>query len=225
MQLKLVGEYIDQYKNSLRSRPPERLFLFESLLIWQQNFSLDTSEPAAMFERSLENSQTRRLWQTDQFFPKKMMLEFWRLDPMTTRLAFADLLDETRPAENRLSRFAFACDMLLTDFRDANPLTRQTEHFHGDGRLASIYLSFQYPASYAPYDFEVFKTMLARLGSRDIPENHDPARWFKIARTIQQLLMKDNELIVVFNKWIQPKKHFTGESLLMADDFSRFVVR
>lgn len=225
MQLKKLQEFSEIYKKSLRAAPPDSLFMWESQRIWQENFTLDTSDFAAMFDRSLENSSSRRLWHREQFFPKKMMLEFWRRDPMTVKAAFDDLFDETKLVENRLSRFVFALDILLADLRESQPNTRMSEHFHTDFQVPSLYLAFQYPELYAPYNFTVLQTVLLKLNSMDIPQVHDPARWFKVSRTIHNLLVKDNELLSIFNKWINPKTHFTGNNLLMAEDFCRFICR
>lgn len=223
MQLKRLQEFAGEYKKSLIHAPPDGLFKWESQRIWQENFTLDTRDFVEMFDRALENSTTRRLWHREQFFPKKMMLEFWRRDPMTLKAAFDDLFDETKLVENRLSRFVFALDILLADLRADAPNTRLSEHFHTDFQLPSLYLAFQFPADHAPYDFTVFQQVLIKLNSLDIPQMSDPARWFKIARTVHNLLVKDNELVNSVNRWIKPNVHYSSNNLLLVDDFCRFV--
>ncbi len=223
MQLKRLQEFAGEYKKSLIHAPPDGLFKWESQRIWQENFTLDTRDFVEMFDRALENSTTRRLWHREQFFPKKMMLEFWRRDPMTLKAAFDDLFDETKLVENRLSRFVFALDILLADLRAGAPNTRLSEHFHTDFQLPSLYLAFQFPADHAPYDFTVFQQVLIKLNSLDIPLVSDPARWFKIARTVHNLLVKDNELVNSVNRWIKPNVHYSSNNLLLVDDFCRFV--
>ena len=50
-----------------------------------------------------------------------MMETFWRFDPLTVRLMFDDLFNETREVEGRIGRFLFGCDELLRDYKRANP--------------------------------------------------------------------------------------------------------
>jgi hypothetical protein len=223
MQLSLLQIFLENYKESLQKSPPIGLFKWESQQIWQDNFNLETDNPVEMFDRSLENSTSRRLWHREQFFPKNVLLEFWKQDSMTLRAAFSDLFDETKLPENRLSRFVFACDIMLADYRSTRPNTRQSEHFHQDLELATLYLAFQFPADYAPYSFPIFQKTMQNLASRDVPQFGDLARWFKLTKTMHQFIEKDKELLAVFDKWRNPKIHFSGKSLLIVDDFCRFV--
>ncbi len=225
MQLKKLQEFAALYKKKLRAAPPEGLFKWESQRIWQENWTTDTPDFQSMFDRALENSTSRRLWQREQFFPKKAMLEFWRRDPLTLKTAFDDLFDETKMVENRLGRFVFALDLLLADLREDEPRNSIVEHFHTDLAVPSLYLAFQFPAEYAPYEFPVFQKTLVKLGSLDIPQVGDPARWFKLARTVNQILSKDSEITAALGRWLDAKRHFTGPSLLLAEDFCRFVCR
>ncbi len=226
MQLKILQDFIEKYAVALRHDPPERLFVWETQQIWQSNFDLGALDLADNFDRSLENSVSRRLWHSEQFFPKKMMLEFLRRDPETLKAMFKDLFDETKLVENRLSRFAFGLDLMLAEWRDDGPARREMSHFHDDHRLASLYLSLQFPAEYAPYEFEILKKTLTKLGAANPPDQvHDPARWFKVARTLGQMLAKKPEIEASVKKWLHPRRHFQGQTILTVDDFARFICK
>ncbi len=224
MVLSKIQQAIEGYKKHLAGlRHHPNIHLWESVQIFQDNWNLDTSDPAAMFDRSFQNPETRRLWQTENWYPKKMMLEFWRLEPMTVRTMFDDLFNETRLVEARIGRFIFGCDGLLADFKKAKVATIENNHYHSDYRMIAIYLAFRYPESYAPYNFEVFRRAMEFLQAKEIPSANDPARYFKVLRTLQNFLEKDATLTATFARHLHPRRHFQGKTLLLADDFCKYI--
>lgn len=198
---------------------------WESVQHFQNHWDLGTADPAAMFEGSFHNSETRRLWQTDNWQPKRMMAEFWRADPLTVRLMFDDLFNETREAEGRISRFLFGCDTLLRDYKRAKSTSIENNHYHGDFQMIALYLAFRYPESYAPYDFPTFQKAMTHLGARDVPQANDLARYFKVLRTLMTFLEKDGGVVPAMQKHLHPRRHFQGKTLLLAEDFCRFAAK
>lgn len=195
---------------------------WESLQHFQTHWNPAAADPAAMFDACFQNSETRRLWQAENWFPKKMMLEFWRVSPQTVRLMFDDLFNETRDVEGRIGRFLFGCDELLRDYRRDHPLSPENNHYHDDYRMIALYLAFRYPESYAPYDFPVFQRAMAQFGARDVPQQNDLPRYFKVIRTLMTFLEKDGEAEVLMKKHLHSTLHFQGKTLLLAEDFCRF---
>ncbi len=198
---------------------------WESLQNFQANWNLDDPDVVGMFDRSFQNTETRRLWQTENWYPKKTMLEFWRADPKTVRLMFDDLFNETREVEGRIGRFVFGCDELLRDFKRAHVATIENNHDHGDYRMIALYLAFRYPDTYAPYDFPVFQRAMTHFGARDIPQENDLPRYFKVLKTLMTFLEKDGSVVPAMQKHLHPRRHFQGKTLLLAEDFCRFTVR
>lgn len=225
MLLANIQETLSRYKKWLAEvRHHPFVHKWESLQHFQANWDLNAADPVAMFERSLQNSETRRLWQTEAWHPKKMMLEFWRLEPMTVRLMFDDLFNETRDVEARAGRFIFGCDTLLRDYKRSRAISTENNHYHGDYRMIALYLAFRYPESYAPYDFSVFQKAMIRFGARDIPQQNDLARYFKVLRTLMTFLEKDEKAGDLLKKHLHPVRHFQEKTLLLAEDFCCFAV-
>lgn len=224
MLLAKIQSAIIEYKKWLNgARHHPFVHKWESLQHFQVNWDPGAADPAAMFDRCFQNSETRRLWQTEQWLPKKMMLEFWRDSPQTVRLMFDDLFNETREVEGRIGRFVFGCDELLRDYRRDHPLSPENDHYHGDYRMIALYLAFRYPEAYAPYDFPVFQQAMTFFGARDIPQQNDLPRYFKVLKTLMTFLEKDGEVGSAMKKHLHPSRHFQGKTLLLAEDFSRFV--
>ena len=223
MVLSKIQSAVAEYKSWLQGlRHHPFMYKWESIQHFQANWNPADPDPAAMFDRCFQNSETRRLWQTENWYPKRMMLEFWRFDPRTTGAMFDDLFNETRDTEARIGRFLFGCDELLRDYKRAHPATVENNHYHDDYRMIALYLAFRYPDQYAPYDFGVFRNTLTRFHARDIPTRHDIGRYFKVLRTLMTFLEKDPEVAAAMQRHLHPKKHFTGKTLLLAEDFCYF---
>ncbi|MBK7938892.1 MAG: hypothetical protein IPJ82_18260 [Lewinellaceae bacterium] len=152
-----------------------------------------------------------------------MMLEFWKMDAPMLRLMFDDLFNETRDTEARIGRFLFGCDELLRDYRRLHPLTAENNHYHGDYRMVALYLASRYPESYAPYEFLTFQQAMTHFGARDVPQQNDLVRYFKVLRTLMTFLEKEPAVEQAMQKHLHPKRHFLGKTLLLAEDFCRFV--
>lgn len=225
MQLKKIQEALDQFKTHLGSEAKEEhLYIYESQKIFQENWNLESSDPASMYNRSLNNTQTRRLWNRENYEPKRMMLEFWRMQPDFVKQMFQDLFDENKKVDGRVGRFVFYCDELLTEFLEKHPRSREGKHFHQDGyQIVSLYLAFRYPDQYSLYHFDRFKRLLIALGTPDIPATHDFDRFCKVVKTLWGFMQKDEELIAAHRERLEEGKHYQGESLLPVYELMQII--
>lgn len=226
MVVSKIQAAIAAYKQWLeRERNHPFLYKWESVQNFQTHWNLGDAEPAAMFDNSFQNSQTRRMWQTENWYPKRMMQAFWQLEPQMVRAMFEDLFDETRDVEARIGRFLFGCDELLRDYKQANPTSVENNHYHDDYRMIALYLTFRYPDQYAPYDFEVFQQVMDLFQARDVPQQNDIGRYFKVMRILMNFLEKVEGVQTAMDRHLQPRKHFSGKTLLLAEDFCQHAVR
>jgi hypothetical protein len=226
MILSKIQSSLSAYKtwlNSVKQHP--NAYKWESVQCFQDNWNLDTPDPAEMFERCFQNSENRRLWQTDNWQPKRMMHTIWKFDPLTVRLMFDDLFNETRPVDGRIGRFLFGCDTVLRDYKKVKASSVDNNHYHDDYQMIALYLAFRYPESYAPYDFPVFQKAMTHFEARDIPQQHDLPRYFKVLRTLMTFLEKDPEVEKLMQRHLNPKKHFQGKTMLLVEDFCTFVAK
>ena len=89
--------------------------------------------------------------------------------------------------------------------------------------MVALYLAFRYPEAYAPYDFPVFQAAMTHFGARDVPQQNDLPRYFKVLRTLTTFLEKDGAVEGLLRQHLHPQRHFQGKTLLLTDDFCRFV--
>ncbi len=225
MNLQKLTDSIRRYKHFLLTHPQhDPYWKWESLKIFQENWDTEALDLRSMYDRSLENSHTRRLWKRENYAPKDVMLKFIELNREYARQIFKDLFNENKDVEGRIDRFVFYCDELLREYKETHPRSIENSHYHDDDyQMISIYLSFRYPAQYTIYDFEKFKNLMAMLGSRDVPKVNDAARFFKVMRTVYGFIQKEEGILEIHEKRLNPAKHYMGETLLVAEDFYRYA--
>lgn len=226
MQLKSLENLLLQYKNYLlRPEAEANLHIWAAQRHFQDHWDLDAPDLAAMYDQSLYNPQTKRLWKRENYEPKRMMLELIRLDPDFARRAFADLFLEDKSIEGRVGRFVFYCDELLQAYKEAHPISIENNHYHDDYRMIFLYLAFRYPDRYTLYDFDTFYRVLEKLKAPNLPQTHDPERFCKVTRIIHQFMQKDAELIDLNRKRLAFLPTHVDGSWLLIYDFYQFAAR
>jgi hypothetical protein len=227
MQVKLLNQAFDQYKQFLRSPQADRnLYIWESQRIFQENWGLEAGDLAKMYDQSLQNSRTRRLWRRESYEPKDTMLRFIGLSGDYFLQMFTDLFDESKSIEGRVDRFVFYCDQLLQDYRNRYPHRIDTNHYHDDGyQMISLYLAFRFPDAYTLYRYDSFRLFLEKMGVANLPLANDFPRFVKVSRTVYKLMQKDEELMDLHRSRLQEGVHYMGDSLLGVYDFMEMVIK
>ncbi len=221
MNARTIKELFEKYKIFLRSNQNRnRLHLWESQSVFQKHWDVEAIDLAEMFDNSLQNSQTKRLWKREAYEPKRMMMEFIKLDTDWVRQMFTEFFDETKSQEVRASRFLFYCDHLLEAYKNANPLSIENNHYHDDSyEMIFLYLAFRYPDQYAPYQHEPFVELLKKVGAVNPPLVPDVERFVKVTRTLYKMMQNDEELMSLHKKRLIPGQSFEGQSLMVVYDF------
>lgn len=225
MQVKKIEAYFRAYEQFLKGpNALNRLYIWESQRIFQENWNLEAMDLQSMYDGALQNSQTRRLWNRQGYAPKDMMLRFAHLQADYFRQMFQELFDESKSEDGRIGRFVFYCDQLFESFLETQPKTKIQGHHHDDGyEIISLYLCFKYPTNYLPYHFDLFQTVLQKIGAVDPPLAHDTPRYFKVARTLNKLMQRQPAILDLHQKRLNPALHYMDESLLLIYDFCCFV--
>lgn len=221
MNARAIKELFEKYKIFLRSNQNfDRLYLWESQFTFQQHWDIEATDLALMFDNSLQNSKTKRLWKREAYEPKRMMMEFIKMDTDWVRQMFNEFFDENKSPEVRASRFIFYCDHLLEAYKNAHPLSIDNNHYHDDGyQMIFLYLSFRYPDQYAPYEHEAFVDLLKKVGAVNPPLVPDVERFVKVTRTLYKMMQHDTELISLHKKRLISGQSYEAESLMIIYDF------
>lgn len=225
MNLQAIKDAIVRFKEYLKSRAAEQyLFVWESQQHFQAHWDIGAPDFKAMYHRALDNSETRRLWVGQNYEPKQMMLRFIELQPEFVREMFRDLFNEDKDPEGRIDRFLFHCDELLREFKEARANSIINNHYHHDDyHMLSLYLAFRYPDQYALHHFPSFQRSLQLFKAKTPPLTNDLERFFKVTRTLYQLLTKDPEVWSLHQARLDPAKHYQEASMLLSWEFMLFV--
>ena len=223
MQLKKIQDYFQRYHRHLKTlREHPASLHWESLWHFQRNWDEEAEDFAAMYDRSLENSQSRRLWKGHNYFPKEMMLKLIQVQPDYAWAMFRDLFDESKAIDGRIGRFKAGCDELLRIYKAKYPRSVENNHFHEDNRMISLYLSFRYPMQYCPFDYPSFQRTMEKLGTTNIPASFEIERFFKTSRTLYNFAIKEEGLLEAQRQLLPVDHSYEGESLLLMLDFYHF---
>lgn len=223
MQLQKLQSAIAAYKQQLaKQRFYDQQYKWEILKHFQDNWDIEAPDLAEMYDRCLQSNHTRRWWKGENFQPKEMMIRFLQASPDFGRRMFRDLFNEEKDIEGRVSRFQFACDVMLEEYKKDHPLTIDNNHFHSDNHMISLYLGLRYPMQHTVIFYSDFYRFLTKIGMRNAPGPFDFERFFKICKTLHTFLLKDEELQALHLSKLKVGTDFIGPSLWMAQDLYAF---
>jgi len=197
MNLKIINNYIAQYKNIASAPDYDGWRLWELAHQFQTNWDMDAADFRQMFQNSFKINSP--LWYRDGYEPVKAMLRYIDLNEDFVRVMFLDLFNDDKDIAGRISRFQYQMDLLYKEER------RKTQkimpHYHDDRKMIHTYLAFRYPDKYSLFDFPSFKLFMDKVGSKSAPQREDIERFVKVCKTLKTLILKDEELVeLVKNK-------------------------
>lgn len=226
MQVAKIRDYLLSYR-SWQCSAAAKAFLpyWETQQNWQQHFDLLAPDFAASYRAALSSQTSRRHYSRRAYEPKIAFLEMIAWETELVRVGLEDLLLEKRSLEGRLQRFGLYCNELFEQYRQANPSTSLPDHYHGEGddyHMATLYLSCQYPALYAPYSTPLLQKCLKNLGAQNIPVVADVARFMKLLGTLQKFVATDPVIMQQHQAFLRPQD-YQGESALLVWHWMHFV--
>jgi len=212
------NKYKDHYKRFLSDyKPYDEMYKWDSLKNFQDNWNIEAEDFKTMYDQSLQNDYASNLWAAQHFFPKGVMKQFIEIDKGRVKEMFSELFDESIDIEKRIDHFVYHCDILLPKIKEYD--SNANNHYHSGNRIISVYLSFRYPETYTIYKYTEFKQMMEKLGAPNIPGTKEIGRFFKVMRTIFNMLEKDEELVSLIKTKTTEDKYFKNRTTLLAQDF------
>jgi hypothetical protein len=222
MVLDVIRKEAEHYKRFLLTANYDEMYKWEALKNFQDNWNIDANDLREMYDSSFKTKTTGNLWANPHWFPKAVMLRFIEYDKDSTRQMFSDLYNEDEGIDKRIERFVFHCDRLREEIYAFDKSMKN--HFHDGQRIVSLYLAFRFPEKYAIYKFTEFKTFMEIVRAREIPSTGEYERFFKVVRTLYNILIKDTELMRL-HKSLLTEDHYKGETLMLAQDFIFITAR
>ena len=224
MQVKKIQHFLASYQEEILNRTyTPRLFLYETLESWATHWELDAPDFPLMYDRAIQNNYSRRLWNSTGYTPKATMIHLLRHDPEFGRRSFANLFNEDVSIDNRISRFKFCCDELLSSYKRSKKGAVVQGHDHEDNRMIFLYLCMTYPDKYAFYEFDDFYKAMKALGMTKLPGPYEIERFVKISRTLYGFLCKEEQLFETVQPFL-PKSDLNPEiNMLILTDWYKYL--
>jgi len=216
MVLDIIKREIANYKRLITSADYDELYKWEALQNFQDNWDIEADDFKNMYDLSFRSKVSDNLWANPHWFPKAVMLEFIEFDKERVRQMFRDLYNEDEDIDKRIERFVFHCDKIRGEVFASNKSMKN--HFHDGQRIVSLYLAFRYTEKYANYKYTEFKTFMEIVKAKDTPSTGECERFFKVVRTLYNLLTQDEELVKL-HRAILSDDCYKSKSLMLAQDF------
>ncbi len=182
MRSLIIKEYLEKFVTHISEEGIQPyIFQYECLDNFRSHWDIEALDLFNVYEKSFSSKISNRWWVADAYYPKEMMLRFLEHDRESVRVMFKDLFNEKKDIIMRMDRFRFHCDELLADLQRKN---KKLDSHHHDYRMISIYLSFQYPEVYTPYDFDLFAQSMRLFEAKKIPVTDEIGRYFVLMRSL-----------------------------------------
>ena len=215
MKVDKINAYKEVFREHLRiTQSYNELYKYESLANFQKHWNLSELDLGTMYDRSFESELSGRLWGGSQNSAKSMMLQFIERDKEFVRSMFRDLYNEDRDLSMRINRFKFHCDELLAQMQGDGK--QDSHHFHTDEEVF-LYLSFNSPDSYPLFHYSQFNIMMHRLENRNVPEEWEEERYYKLCKGLYTLLSRDTDLVQLHVE--KRAQYYDQPTMLMVNDF------
>lgn len=222
MVLEIIKREIENYKQLICTPEYDETYKWEALKNFQTNWNIDAEDFKSMYDKSFYSKFSNNLWANPHWFPKAVMLKFIDQDTESVRQMFRDLFDEDKGIEKRIERFVFHCDNIREEIFDYDKSMKN--HFHDGQRIVSLYLAFRHPDKYAIYKFTEFKNFMEIVKAKDIPRTGEYERFFKVVRTIFNILQNDEKLMKI-HRTLLADEYYQGPTLMLAQDFIFLTAR
>lgn len=216
MVLDIIKKQIENYKLLITSSTYGELYKWVALKTFHDNWDINADDFKSVYDKSFSSKDSNNLWANPHWFPKAVMLRFIDYKKEVVRQMFQDLFNEPEDIDKRIERFVYHCDILLKEIYDFDKSMKN--HFHDGQRMVTVYLAFRYPDKYAIYKYTEFKTFMELVKAKSIPSTGEYDRFFKVVRTLNNILKSDDELVKLHQSLLTDEC-YKENTLMLAQDF------
>lgn len=224
MNIEKLEKFWADYKNDFFSQE----YASKEHYKWQvldqcfKNWDWNVENKATMFKKTFDVEGPKNLWASGQFYPIKMIEQFYEIDQGAVTDNFSILFDERKDLTERIAIFKKFAEVSLEKLKKAYPNDKIEQSYHGDLRAISIYLTLQYPEKYYIYKHGVFKDFcraieLPAVKSGQVSNYID---YIKYCEEILNFIIKDQEFISQYKLFCTTPSNYNDPFFhLLVQDF------
>lgn len=185
-----IRESLEQYKAVFDERWFDEKYKWEAVKCFQDNWDIKADDFAAMLFRATE--KTSNLLASMNNFPRKMIIEYAKMEKETVRAMFIHLFDETKSVTDRVMKFQQeAQDM-------CDRLTPGLQHYQRPMAI-TVYLWLQFPDKHDVFKYSICKGASEYLGNDFMPKKgntvHNIKGNIKLMDELVAAINQDQELM------------------------------
>ena len=225
MNKTLLQEYWNKYKaefgtDNFKKNELYKWSLFKQMYpIWKWKKGESNIE---MYENTFNVDGHKNLWLSGNFFPISMFS--WMLDkfPEETKNAMNLLLDESKELSNRIDSFTAILDNKLPELAKLITEKPINQHYHGDLRAISIYLTLQYPEKYFLYKHTMYKTFSEILEMPKVKtgKTSNYTEYLDVCNGIREFIRSDKGFMTNYKDFLSGENFYEDPYLhLLVQDF------
>ena len=225
MNKTLLNEYWNKYKaefgtDNFKKNELYKWSLFKQMYpIWKWKKGESNIE---MYENTFNVDGHKNLWLSGNFFPISMFS--WMLDkfPEETKNAMNLLLDESKELSNRIDSFTAILDNKLPELAKLITEKPINQHYHGDLRAISIYLTLQYPEKYFLYKHTMYKTFSEILEMPKVKtgKTSNYTEYLDVCNGIREFIRSDKGFMTNYKDFLSGENFYEDPYLhLLVQDF------
>lgn len=194
-----LKKVVASYKDTFLTRWNDENFKWSAIKWFQDHWDINAEDFADMFATATETKKTYGLLNSMNNFPRKMMIEFAKVDAETVRAMFINLYDESKSIAERVEKFQADAEQLRLKY---DPGTWQ-QHYQRPMAI-TVYLWLRYPEKYYIYKYSVCKATALELESDFVPiKGHTPENLIgndTLFNEIKDYVSNDQELIQMYQE-------------------------
>lgn len=220
MNIKLIKQYVESYKNNFEYISGKELYKWKAVKQFQENWEIDHTNFPEMLENSL--LQTDNLLLSGQYFPRGMIMHLSDAEPETMRELFRKLYDENSNLEERINYFK------ETTFRINQDHFPDKKNTYQDFGAIIVYLVLKYPEKYYLYKFEMYSKFAKKLHLSFKPKAGQIETLYhynKVCDIVRHRISLDQELIKLHKERITNECYYDENLHLLTQDFIYAVVQ
>ena len=225
MNKTLLNEYWNKYKaefgtDNFKKNELYKWSLFKQMYpIWKWKKGESNIE---MYENTFNVDGHKNLWLSGNFFPIGMLNLMLKNFPEETENAMILLLDESKELSNRIDSFTAILDNKLPELAKLIIEKPINQHYHGDLRAISIYLTLQYPEKYFLYKHTMYKTFSEILEMPKVKtgKTSNYTEYLDVCNGIREFIRSDKGFMTNYKDFLSGENFYEDPYLhLLVQDF------
>ena len=225
MNKTLLNEYWNKYKaefgtDNFKKNELYKWSLFNQMYpIWKWKKGEPNIE---MYENTFNVDGHKNLWLSGNFFPIGMLNLMLKNFPEETENAMILLLDESKELSNRIDSFTAILDNKLPELAKLITEKPINQHYHGDLRAISIYLTLQYPEKYFLYKHTMYKTFSEILEMPKVKtgKTSNYTEYLDVCNGIREFIRSDKGFMTNYKDFLSGENYYEDPYLhLLVQDF------